>query len=122
MPMIQVRARAGVVEKPIHLLLANVSRVFAERADVALADVCIEWQTLPQGHCVVGGESHAPPYALLVSLMTPDSYGEARIATLLETLAVALADNAGLLPEQIFISHLPVASGHVWDQGQVVRW
>lgn len=103
-----------------------ISAEFAGGAEVAEQHVTVTWQTFEPGHYASAGETAtaqpAASHPVLVELLAPDSNSDERIERMLQVAAGAVAAQAGIEPDNVFVHFSAVRSGQVFDGGQLVRW
>ncbi len=86
----------------------------------------VTWQMLEAVHYAGAGATAAvqpsgshPP---LVELLAPDFNAQERIERMLEAAAAAVAAQAGVAPDNVFVEFRPARSRQVFDGGQVTGW
>jgi len=103
-----------------------ISAEFAAGAEVEERHVTVTGQTFEPGHYASAGETAtAQPVAshpLLVELLAPDSNSDERIERMLEIAAGAVAAQAGVEPDNVFVHFSATQSGRAFDGGELVRW
>jgi phenylpyruvate tautomerase PptA (4-oxalocrotonate tautomerase family) len=126
MPFVHVRSLPVAGDFDAEDAVRAISTEFAARTDVDEQHVTVTWQTLEPGHYASGGETaRAQPvgsHPVLVELFAPDSNSDERIEQMLLIVARAVAAQAGVEPENVFVHFRPARSGEVFDGGQVGRW
>lgn len=59
---------------------------------------------------------------MLVDLSAPDFNPPDRVQAMLESVAAAVARQAGVDATEVFVTHQAARSGQVFDEGAVARW
>lgn len=126
MPYLHIRSLpiAGAFD-PAAALRA-ISADFARAVEIDEQHVTVTWETFDEHHYADGGKTapaqRVASHAVLVSLLAPDFNSPERIETMLRSAAAAVAHQAGVSLENVFVHFRPARSGEVFDGGDVVRW
>ena len=126
MPFIRIKSlpQAGSVDIPE--ALEAISRDFAQTCGVDIEHITATWEYFEPGHYAVAGESSQRQprrsHPLLVTLFAPDFHEDDKIASMLKTIAAAIARHCDVEERNIFVHYLPARSGQVFDDGEIVRW
>lgn len=103
----------------------RVARQFALCADVQLDNVSVIWHLLDPGSYVVAGQvvtAHSPSAPVQAVLIAPDFHKPGRRQKWLYAAAQTLSDCMDLPRSAIFCHYRPLASGEVYDGGNIVTW
>jgi phenylpyruvate tautomerase PptA (4-oxalocrotonate tautomerase family) len=126
MPFIHVRSLPLASDIDLTEAVSAISREFAAAADTDLAHVTVTWELIEPGHYGHAGQTAptqpAGSHPVLVELVAPDLNSPERVELMLRTSAAAVARQAGVGAENVFVEHRPARPGQVFDQGEVVRW
>ena len=126
MPFLHVRSLRPAGPFDAGEAVRAVSREFAAATGVAERHVTVTWQRLEAEHYSHGGRTAvkqpAGSHPVLVELLAPDFNSQERIEQMLEAAARAVAGQAGVGRENVFVDFRPARSGQVLDGGELVRW
>lgn len=126
MPFVHIRSLPFDPPMAVEQVVADLSRDFAEAGLAALEHITVTWTFFGPGQYAVAGTTArmqtGAGHPLLVELLTPDFHSQARVETMLRAVAASLSARAGVPLNRIFIHHSQARSGHVFDDGEVVRW
>ena len=126
MPFVHIRSLPVGGDFSAADAVRTISAEFAAGAGVDEQHVTVTWQTFEPGHYAGAGETAtaqpAASHPVLVELFAPDSNSDATIEQMLQAAAAAVAAQAGVEPDNVFVHFRPARSGQVFDGGEVVRW
>lgn len=104
--------------------LQQISEQFSQASEIDLQHISMTWETFSADHYLVGGqlETTSDRHPILVQLITPDFQNDDQTADMLNALAQSISSSLNWPLNRIFITHHPVSSGHVFDQGKIMHW
>ncbi|WLQ13701.1 hypothetical protein O5O45_28640 [Hahella aquimaris] len=126
MPVVKIKSLPLAHDTDLPRVLEGISKEFAESVKINVDNVYITWEYLSPGHYAHQGrvaglqETHSHP--VQVQLLTADMTDTSKVHQMFEALAEAISKRTHVYRENIFIWHSSVASGKVFDRGQVDNW
>ena len=112
---------AGVAE-----VLEGVCGDVSRDTGVSAEHLTATWEEVASGHYAAAGSvaDHASggSHPVLVDIVLPDSTPPEEVEAMLQSVAASLAARARVPKDRVFINARYVASGMVFDQGEIVRW
>lgn len=127
MPLINIRSLPFDSDVDVPGMIKAVTEDFAKSADLSIEHVTVTWEFIPSKHYAVAGlmPSTQPKdgsHPILVELNAPSFHKPKSIEAMLESIAFSIAKRSGVSHSNVFIRYNKVHSGHVFDQGKIVRW
>jgi len=113
------------IEHDVAARLPELSASFSRAMAIDIQHISISWQFYTGRHYCVSGRSSetlASGFPIKVQLLTPNLYRLPSIEKMLAFLAQEVSAIAQTCIEEVFVYHQDVASGHVFDEGRVLRW
>lgn len=126
MPVIQIQSLPFEAETELGEITEKIAQDFSEIAGFTPSHVTVTWSFFPAGGVAYNGQSaqfqSLESHPVQVEVITPDFYTDKRLGEVLSVVATCISKHSGVLTSNLFISHRPVASGGVFERGEVVRW
>lgn len=126
MPFLHVRSLPPPGSFDAGAAVRAITREFAAGAGVEARHVTVTWQLLESEHYAHAGETAAgqpgDSHPVLVELVAPDFHSDESAERMLVTAAEAVARQAGVGRENVFVELRAARAGRVFDGGEVVRW
>lgn len=126
MPVIHIQSLPFEQEVELGELTENIAQDFSEIAGFTPSHVTVTWSFYPSGGLANNGQSAQfqpkDTHPLQVEVITPDFYTDKRLGEVLSVIATCISRHTEIRTSNLFISHRPVASGGVFERGEVVRW
>ena len=126
MPFIHIRSLPLAGRFEAGEAVRAISRHFAAATGTDERHLTVTWQILEPEHYSQAGRT-APKqtsdsHPLLVEVLAPDLNEQDRIEGMLAATARAVATQAGVSPDNVFVDFRAARSGRVFDGGEVARW
>ena len=126
MPFVHIRSLPQAPDFDVGEAVRAISREFAASTDTDEHHVTVTWETLAPDHYAHAGrtatDQPAGSHPVLVEVFAPDFNRQEKVEQMLRAAASAIANHAGVPPENVFAEFRPAQSGHVLDSGDLVRW
>ena len=126
MPFIHVRSLPLAGSFDAGDAVRAITRDFAVGARIEARHLTVTWELIEPEHYAHAGHTAAGQPAgshpVLVELVAPDLHDDESVERMLVAAADAVARQAGVPRENVFVEHRAARSGHVFDGGEIVRW
>jgi hypothetical protein len=125
-PFIHVRSLPLAGSFDVGAAVRAITRDFAVGARVEARHVTVTWEVIEPGHYAHAGKTAtgqpARSHPVLVELLAPDFHDDESVERMLVTTAEAVAAQAGVPPENVFVEFRAARAGRVFDEGAIARW
>ncbi|HEV2812931.1 MAG TPA: hypothetical protein VGW10_06720 [Solirubrobacteraceae bacterium] len=126
MPFVHVRSLPIAGDFDPAAALPAISRAFSHDTGIDEERVTVTWEMIAPHHYAHAGatatEQADDSHPVLVDVLAPDFHPAERIEAMLRSVAASVASAAGVGATNVFVAFSAARSGHVFDDGDVVRW
>ncbi|WP_299178457.1 hypothetical protein [uncultured Neptuniibacter sp.] len=127
MPLICIKSLPFEDECDTPAIIKGITEDVSRASDIGIEHITVIWEYIPSRHYAVAGlmpatQPHCGSHPILVDIHAPSFYSSSGIEVMMETIAFSISKRTGVSHSNIFINYRKVSSGHVFDQGKVMRW
>ncbi len=127
MPLICIKSLPFETEVDVPSIIKSVTEDFAKGTEIGIEHITVTWEYIPSRQYAVAGLMPATQpqngsHPVLVDLYAPSFHTNASVETMMQCLAFSVSKRSGVSYHNVFISYRKVTSGHVFADGDVVRW
>ena len=127
MPFICIKSLPFEDEIDVPGMIKSITEDFSKGTDVGIEHITVTWEFIPSRQYAVAGlmpatQPQSGSHPILIDLHAPSFHNKSSVEAMMECLAFSVSKRSNVAYSNIFINYRRVSSGHVFDQGDIMRW